>query len=58
MKKGIIAIITIILLVLSLFMFTAVFAAENNETTDRAIDEETESQLVELKEDVANAVED
>ncbi len=58
MKKGIIAIITIILLVLSLFMFTAVFAAENNETTDRAIDEETESQLVELKEDVANSVED
>ena len=39
-------------------MFTAVFAAENNETTDRAIDEETESQLVELKEDVANSVED
>ncbi len=63
MKKGTIVIVTIILLVVSLFMFTEVYAAENNETvqnqtTNRAIDEETESQLVELKEDVANSVED
>lgn len=58
MKKGIIATITILLLLISLFMFTTVYAAENNETTNRAIDEETESQLVELKENVANSVED
>ena len=41
-----------------------VYAAEENnvvvenETTDRALDEETESQLVELKENVANSLED
>lgn len=58
MKKGIIATITILLLLISLFMFTTVYATENNETTNRAIDEETESQLVELKENVANSVED
>lgn len=57
MKKCIIATIMILLIVLSLFSITVVFAADNS-TTDRAIDEETESQLVELKENVANSLED
>lgn len=57
MKKCIIATIMILLIVLSLFSTTVVFAADNS-TTDRAIDEETESQLVELKENVANSLED
>ena len=62
MKKCIIA-TPVILLLLTIFATNMVFAAENNgvtqnQTTDRAIDEETESQLVELKENVANSLED
>ena len=62
MKKCIIATL-VILLLLTIFATNMVFAAENNgvtqnQTTDRAIDEETESQLVELKENVANSLED
>ena len=64
MKKYLIATIMIILLTISIFGANMVYAAEGNnavvenETTDRAIDEETESQLVELKENVANSLED
>ena len=64
MKKYLIATIMIILLTISIFGANRVYAAEGNnavvenETTDRAIDEETESQLVELKENVANSLED
>ena len=64
MKKYLIATIMIILLIISVFGANMVYAAEGNnvvvenETTDRAIDEETESQLVELKENVANSLED
>ena len=64
MKKYLIATIMIILLIMSVFGANMVFAAEENNavvengTTDRAIDEETESQLVELKENVANSLED
>ena len=64
MKKYLIATIMIILLVVSVFCANMVYAAEGNSavvengTTDRAIDEETESQLVELKENVANSLED
>ena len=52
MKKRLIATIMIILLIISVFGANMVYAAEENnvvvenETTDRAIDEETESQLV------------
>lgn len=64
MKKCLIATIMIILLIISVFWTNMACATENdnvvvgNETTDRAIDEETESQLVELKENVANSLED
>ena len=64
MKKYLIATIMIILLIISVFWTNMAYAAEGdnavveNETTDRAIDEETESQLVELKENVANSLED
>ena len=64
MKKYFIATIMIILLIISALGANMVYAAEENnvvvenETTDRAIDEETESQLVELKENVANSLED
>lgn len=64
MKKYLIATIMIVLLIISVFGTNMVFAAEENNavvengTTDRAIDEETESQLVELKENVANSLED
>ena len=56
MKKCIVAILMILLL-FTMF-FSTVYAADSNnqvvenQTTDRAIDEETESQLVELKENV------
>lgn len=62
MKKCIVAILMILLL-FTMF-FSAVYAADSNnqvvenQTTDRAIDEETESQLVELKENVSNSLED
>ena len=62
MKKCIVAILMILLL-FTVF-FSAVYAADSNnqvvenQTTDRAIDEETESQLVELKENVSNSLED
>ena len=62
MKKCIAAILMILLL-FTMF-FSAVYAADSNnqvvenQTTDRAIDEETESQLVELKENVSNSLED
>ncbi len=64
MRKYLIATIMMILLITSIFFANVVYAAEENntvvenETTDRAIDEETESQLVELKENVANSLED
>ncbi len=64
MKKYLIATIMIVLLIISVFGANMTYAAEGNnavienETTDRAIDEETESQLVELKENVANSLED
>ena len=64
MKKYLIATIMIVLLIISVFGANMTYAAEENnavienETTDRAIDEETESQLVELKENVANSLED
>lgn len=62
MKKCIVAILMILLL-FTMF-FSTVYAADSNnqvvenQTTDRAIDEETESQLVELKENVSNSLED
>ncbi len=64
MKKCMIATIMILLLIISVFGVNVVYATEENsvvvenQTTDRAIDEETESQLVELKENVANSLED
>lgn len=64
MKKFMIATILILMLIISVFATNMVYAAEENgtvaenQTTDRAIDEETESQLVELKENVANSLED
>ena len=64
MKKYLIATIMIVLLIISVFGANMTYAADGNnsvvenETTDRAIDEETESQLVELKENVANSLED
>ena len=64
MKKYLIATIMIILLVISIFGTTMTYAVQatntavENETTDRAIDNKTESQLVELKENVANSLED
>ena len=64
MKKYLIATIMIILLVISIFGTTMTYAVQGNntavenETTDRAIDNKTESQLVELKENVANSLED
>lgn len=57
MKKCIVA--TLIVLLLVVMLFSTVYAADsNNQTSNRAIDEETESQLVELKENVANSLED
>ena len=62
MKKCIVA--TLIILLLLTMFFSTVYAADSNnqvvenQTTDRAIDEETESQLVELKENVSNSLED
>lgn len=64
MKKGIIAIAIMLLIVFS--FATVVTATENQETnnmaevqtTDKAIDEETESKLIELKENVSNSLED
>ena len=64
MKKYLIATIMIVLLIISVFGANMTYSADGNnsvvenETTDRAIDEETESQLVELKENVANSLED
>ena len=58
MKKCIIA--TLMILLLFTMFFSTVYATNSdnqvveNQTTNRAIDEETESQLVELKENVAN----
>lgn len=62
MKKCIIA--TLMILLLFTMFFSTVYATNSNnqvvenESTNRAIDEETESQLVELKENVANSLED
>ena len=63
MKRNIVIVAVIMLIVIMSFMFISlVNAADNqaveNETSDKAIDDETESQLVELKENVANSLED
>ncbi len=53
MKKGIIIVTTIILILGIFFIASNAYGAE-----DRAIDEKTESKIVEIKEDVASSLED
>lgn len=48
----------IILLLLTMFFSTVYAENSNNQTTNRAIDEKTESQLIELKENVGNSLDD
>ena len=57
MKKCIVATL-IILLLLTMFFSTVYAENSNNQTTNRAIDEKTESQLIELKENVGNSLDD
>ena len=52
MKKGII-ITTIIMLIMGIFL-----VANKTYATDRAIDEQTESKIVEMKENATNSLED
>ena len=57
MKKGFLVIITIMLMIEIFFVLT--FATSNSfAAEDRAIDEQTESKIVELKKDVTNSLED
>ena len=57
MKKCIVATLMILLL-LTMFFSTVYAENSNNQTTNRAIDEKTESQLIELKENVGNSLDD
>ena len=57
MKKCIVATLMILLL-LTMFFSTVYAENSNNQTTNRAIDEKTDSQLIELKENVGNSLDD
>lgn len=53
MKKNIIIVTILMLIIVTFFVSNTVYAAEQ-----RAIDNETESKIVELKENASNSIED